>query len=857
MARPALPSARDGFSLVNALPRYSDEQLLTLLRARPDLASPPPADLAALASRASGWGSINACLSPLSRADRQILDGLCLLPQPTTVAALVRLLAADVDLRDLDTVLGRLAAMALISRTGDDVAILPVLKGLPNPAGLGPPLNLALFGQQSSVLVATIRRLGGHSSGRTKDELVSTLCAVLSDPDQVRRALKDAPPGTTELADILSEHPIGTVNSGTHYIRPETPLGWLAERGLVFATSWDTIVMPREVGLALRGGRLFPGFTLRPPEVRWRPVDGASVDRTSTESALQVVTDISSIFDGWDEAPPKLLKAGGVGVRDLRRAATAIGRSETEAARLIELAAIAGLAGWDEEMVTGLPCPVYDEWVCLEAAPRWASLVTSWLAVDLHISLAGAIGTNGKPIPPLLPPSSLHPARHRRMLVLATLLQADPGHTAEFDSLVARVTWEAPGIWTGGPAPPATLVSWIVEEAEMLGLCAHGAMSTLGRAMVTGRLDEATAFLAANAPRMTTQFVIQADLTAVATGPLTVAVRAELESMADLESSGTATVYRFTEQTLRRAYDGGRTQADIHRFLEAYASKGVPQPLTYLVEDVGRRHGGVRVGSAAAYIRSDDPALLTEVLLARKTAKLGLRQLAPTVLVSAAGPEAAVAALRAGGYLPAEEDETGALLVRRRPVARASQTHGPLSARAFDPAMGQMARRRAAELTDMLADPDSMAAFSPSFGTGDAYDQTYFKRVVAQLRAGPRRITDLPVPRAGPVQPLDMTAPALQLDLLMKETDRPGGIARSHVEVLDLLDQAFAHEWWLRLEYTNERGRTQQINGTVFDIDDDNARVTFGTMPGYGTRALDIFQITWVRVLTEAEANAL
>jgi hypothetical protein len=797
-------------------------------------------------------------LSTLSRVDRQILDALCLLPQPTTVAALVRLLAADIDAGDLDVVLGRLAAMALIFRTGDDVAILPQLKGLPNPAGLGPPLNLALFGQQTSVLVATLRRLGSLPAGRTKDELVPALCAILSDPDQVRRALKEAPPGTTELAEILSEHPIGTVSSGTHYIRPETPLGWLAERGLVFATGWDTIVMPREVGLALRGGRLFPGFTLRAPALRWRPVDDAAIERASTESALQVVTDISSILDGWDEVPPKLLKAGGIGVRDLRRAATAIGRSETDAARLIELAAIAGLAGWDEEMATALPCPEYDEWVCLDPSERWASLVMSWLAPDLHISLAGATGTNGKPIPPLLPPMSLHPARHRRMLVLAALLEADTGQAAEFDSLVGRVTWDAPAIWTGGPAPPATLVGWVVQEAELLGLCAGGALSPLGKAMVTGRFDEGMALLAAKAPPMTSQFVIQADLSAVATGPLTVAVRAELELMADLESSGTASVYRFSEQSLRRAYDVGRTQSDIDRFLETYASKGVPQPLTYLVEDVGRRHGRVRVGSAGAYVRSDDQALLTEVLLARKTAKLGLRQLAPTVLVSPASPEAVVAALRASGYLPAEEDDTGALLVRRRPVGRASQGHGPLSACAFDPAMGEMARRRAAELTQMLAEPGAMATFSPSLSAGETHDERYLETVVAQLRAGPKRpVAGRPPPPPSTGTPPGLTAPSLQLDLQPNETNRPGGLAISRVEVLDLLDLAYAQEWSLRLEYTNRNRRRQQINATVFDIDDDNDRVTFGTMPGYGIRTLDISQVNWVRVLTEAEARAL
>ena len=94
------------------------------------------------------------------------------------------------------------------------------------------------------------------------------------------------------------------------------------------------------------------------------------------------------------------------------------------------------------------------------------------------------------------------------------------------------------------------------------------------------------------------------------------AIRTELDLLGDVESKGAATVYRISEGSVRRAFDAGRTAEDILAFLARHATRGVPQPLTYLVTDIGRRFGNVRVGSAISYLRSDDPALLAEVLQA-------------------------------------------------------------------------------------------------------------------------------------------------------------------------------------------------------------------------------------------------
>ncbi len=164
--------------------------------------------------------------------------------------------------------------------------------------------------------------------------------------------------------------------------------------------------------------------------------------------------------------------------------------------------------------------------------------------------------------------------------------------------------------------------------------------------------------------------LLQADLTAVAPGPLERPLAEMLGVLADVESKGGATVYRFTPGSVRRALDAGRTAADLHAFLAAHSRTPVPQPLAYLIDDVARRHGHLRVGAASAYVRCDDDAVLGEILADKRSAGLGLRRLAPTVLAAQADPAALLEGLRAMGFAPAAESAEGDVLITRADARR-------------------------------------------------------------------------------------------------------------------------------------------------------------------------------------------
>ena len=99
--------------------------------------------------------------------------------------------------------------------------------------------------------------------------------------------------------------------------------------------------------------------------------------------------------------------------------------------------------------------------------------------------------------------------------------------------------------------------------------------------------------------------MIQADLTAVAPGPLESATARTLHLLADIESRGGATVYRFSPQSVRRALDAGWSVAEIHDFLPR--RRPCPRPPT---SDRVRTVGWIEdddVGTCTAIVRVTSP----------------------------------------------------------------------------------------------------------------------------------------------------------------------------------------------------------------------------------------------------------
>jgi hypothetical protein len=130
-------------------------------------------------------------------------------------------------------------------------------------------------------------------------------------------------------------------------------------------------------------------------------------------------------------------------------------------------------------------------------------------------------------------------------------------------------------------------------------------------------------------------------------------------------------VYRFTAASVRRAFDAGWAAHEVHAFLASVSRTPVPQPLSYLVDDAARTFGTVRVGHAEAFLRADDETALAEVLHHPRAASLGLRRIAPTVLVSTTPLDVLIPRLRDLGVSPLVESIDGSVHVSRPDRVRA------------------------------------------------------------------------------------------------------------------------------------------------------------------------------------------
>jgi hypothetical protein len=150
---------------------------------------------------------------------------------------------------------------------------------------------------------------------------------------------------------------------------------------------------------------------------------------------------------------------------------------------------------------------------------------------------------------------------------------------------------------------------------------------------------------------------VQADFTVLAPPETAPDVVARLERWADLESDAGVRVYRLAESRIAHALTLGETAEDVAAFLDEHSGVDVPQNVRYLLHDVARTHGQVRAGTATAYVRCDDPALLARAA-GYRTARL--RVLAPTVAVSSLSRDKLVETLRAKGLALVAEDDDGA-----------------------------------------------------------------------------------------------------------------------------------------------------------------------------------------------------
>jgi hypothetical protein len=646
----------------------SAEELARVIANRPEaLRSPWPRHLRALATLLADPGATTGTIRRLPRPAVQMLHAMAVLPSGATRRELAGLLGVEVADADLAEVLAGLAQHALAWETpqGRLVQAPGVREGWRYPLGLGRPAA-DFFHRLDFERIKGVARLLGLPLGGGKQAVTDRITEFFQDHRRLRDLVASGPQQIGELlAAFATEGPVRSADGVSSYYSsgaPMTPARWAVERGLLWAQDWRLAEMPREVALSLRGPDYHAPFTPQPPQITTFHDDPGVVDAEAAAAASHLLDRAGALLDLAGRTPVGVIKTGGVGAREIRRLAKALSCSPDEIRVLLEVAFSAGLLAFTDKGLASSGS--WEEWTAQPSAVRLSRLIAAWWSTQRGALL---LVDGGQPAA-LADQEHGEIAREVRQAALTVLAGLAPGEGAT--ELTDSLAWVR-------PLYPRDLVQECLQpvlvEARLLGLVGRDTASGLGRALAGGGevVVVAEGMLAVACPSA----LFGADLTAVVPGPPAAELARLLDRVADRETRGTASVWRFSPGSVRRALDGGLTEGQLLSDLRTVAHDGLPQPLEYLIKDMARRHGEVCVAEVACVVRGHDEGLLAEIASHRKLARLGLRVLAPTVLASDASLATTLAALREVGYSPVAAGGDGAPVIGRdaRSVVQASQ----------------------------------------------------------------------------------------------------------------------------------------------------------------------------------------
>lgn len=664
-----------------------DHALVQLLELRPDLTQPPPGSISALAARAQTRQSVKAVTDDLDFLRLAVLDALLLL-------------RADGDL------VPPAKLVALIGDRADEVDV-----------------NAAVDDLKARALVwgdTALRVTGEAASGLPWHPGQVTLEADGDGAERIAELLADVDPAQRELLDRLVDgSPVGRTRDAAPGTPADRPVQVLLASGLLRQVDVDTVILPRAVGQVLRGE--LPGPTsLVPPDPAVTSTSVADVDAAAAGAAIDLLRDVEVLIENLSAAPVPELRNGGLGVREVKRLTKVTGIDEQRLGLLLGVASTAGLIApgvpdsdaLADEGTVWAPTVAADRFIESPAAVRWHLLATTWLDLPSRPGLVGQRGPDGKPYAALSDSLYSTAAPLDRRLLLAMLAQLAPGKGVDATSAAQALSWRRPR-WAARlqPEPVADLLT----EAHAVGVVGRGALPTPMRLLLEDASeDRVVAAMAKVLPAPIDHFLLQADLTVIVPGPLERELAEQLAAVATVESAGAAMVYRISEQSIRRALDTGRTAGELHALFTRHSKTPVPQGLTYLIDDVARRHGQLRVGMAASFVRCEDPALLAQAVASAAVERLDVRILAPTVAVSQAPIGEVLTALRAAGFAPAAEDASGTIVDVRARGARVTPPGRPRRYRPNPTPNAQTLGAIVAVLRKMAAAPSSGIRLDPA-----------------------------------------------------------------------------------------------------------------------------------------------
>ena len=504
---------------------------------------------------------------------------------------------------------------------------------------------------------AQTRPLVASNSGIVNDTLALVRSLSATDPTALRALLRERQGSTAgvrdwfDLADALLT-PASLDDALTHLPRPvllELIAGTLDTASLELLTQRALAVDGAALdALAARVAALTPMSASTEPVDRATPLSG-QLDRAAREHALLLTTRLDELLELVEATGLQAVSRGGISSSDASRVEAVLGELPGTLNELVSLLTHADLV---EQRGTRWQATNLTDWRAADSAERWLLLARSWRS-QLRDDLA------------------------------RTLSQRDNWG----ESLGEYLTWLFPldDTWASEQLAP------LLAQAKLLGLSVTDMRTSIALPLLTGDDDAALAAMRTLLPAYIDSVLLQSDLTVVAPGPLRPEVEQHLRRYAAVESRSVASTYRLTPGLISRAMDEGDKVSDIEAFLTEISSTGLPQPVAYLINDIGKKHATVRVRVAVqgSRITCSDETTASSILADSSLGVLSLTRLDSTTLSSPVDASVVVRNLLAEKYPAALENETGEI---QRLVVGAARTTSAASAPKGDPLEELIAR---------------------------------------------------------------------------------------------------------------------------------------------------------------------
>ncbi|MEY3894434.1 MAG: hypothetical protein RIR78_1212, partial [Actinomycetota bacterium] len=161
------------------------------------------------------------------------------------------------------------------------------------------------------------------------------------------KKLDEAPPAAKKaLEAMVWGPPRGTV---ADVKKPGAGVAWLLENNFVVAANTKTVLLVREVALAMRGGKLHKELHVQAPNLQIEKRDLKSVQLAAIANITTFLRWTEEVLNFWAQEPAEALRSGGLGVRDLKVLANHLGVDATCAAFIAEVAYLSGLVTIDAD----------------------------------------------------------------------------------------------------------------------------------------------------------------------------------------------------------------------------------------------------------------------------------------------------------------------------------------------------------------------------------------------------------------------------------------------------------------------------------------------------------------------------